>query len=142
MTDMIRLERLDQSSLALADGEEDVRDWPVVDARGEEIGTVSGLFVDPHERKVRFLEVRGDGVLGIGENEYLIPIEAIESIGDGRVRLGHARDHVARAPRYDPALTNDEDHWSDIYGWYGYMPYWGVWGPAPVPRRYRGRTMS
>ena len=42
------------------------------------------------------------------------------------VHINHSRDHVAKAPRYDPKLVDDNTYYSSIYGYYGYMPFWGT----------------
>lgn len=124
--EMSRLERLDQAPLVLSPGELDVRDRKVIDVNGEEIGTVHGLFVDTDERKVRFLDVRGGGVVGIGDLQYLIPVEIVEAVGNV-VRLARDRGTVRGAPRYDPELEPDPGTVEDVYGWYGVDPVWGAW---------------
>ena len=124
--DAIGLERLDQTQLTLADGERDIRGWPVVASDGEEIGSVKALYVDPDKQEVRFLQVASGGVLGFGEEDHLVPIDAIESLDGERVRLSQDRTRVAGSPAYDPALVEDPDYWEGVYGWYGYPPYWST----------------
>jgi hypothetical protein len=120
MTPVTRFERLSQSDLRLAEGEEDLRDRTVIDMHGEEIGTVRGLYIDIDERTVRFLLVRGGGLLGIGDREYLVPVEGIDSFDSERVRLRHDRAHVENGPAYDPDLEPDPPYWVGLYGYYGY----------------------
>jgi sporulation protein YlmC with PRC-barrel domain len=121
--------RLDQSELMLAEGELDIRGKDVVDVDGEELGSVTGLFVDEEERRVRFLEVKGGGILGLGDEVTLVPVEAVASVDEERVRLEHPSARVAGAPRYDPQLADQPD-WGELYGYYGYPPYWP---PGPMP---------
>jgi sporulation protein YlmC with PRC-barrel domain len=115
--------RLDQSDLTLAEGEQDIRGRDVVDEAGQEVGTITGLFVDESERRVRFLEVKGGGILGFGDEVTLVPVEAVRAIKAERVMLAHPSSKLAGAPRYDPALTEQPD-WTELYGYYGYSPYW------------------
>lgn len=130
----LALERLGDSDLELAEGERDIRNMKVVDADGNELGTVTGLYVDLGERAVRFLMVRGGGILGIGDRELLIPADAIRSVHDV-VRLGHSHLQVAQSPRYQPDLVDKRWYWEGMYGWYGYPPFWAgpMVGRRPVP---------
>jgi hypothetical protein len=88
--------------------------------------------VDAADRTFRFLLVRGGGILGIGDRELLIPVEAIRRVDDA-VRLGHSHLQVAQAPAYQPDLVDQRWYWEGMYGWYGYPPFWGgPIGMAPV----------
>ena len=99
------------------------RDRTVLDRRGEEIGKVSDLIVDDDEAKVRFFEVAFGGVMGIGRTRVLIPVDAVTAVTDDAIRIDQTREHVAGAPVYDPTLVG-RPHWEDLYGYYGYGPYW------------------
>jgi sporulation protein YlmC with PRC-barrel domain len=128
------LRRLGDSNLTVAFPDEDVRGRPVLDRDGEEVGTVSDLIVDDREARVRFLEVASGGVLGIGETKVLIPVDVIARITDEAVRIDDTREHVGGSPRYDPTLAG-RPYWENVYGYYGYGPYWapGYMYP-PYPR--------
>jgi len=119
------LQRLDDTDLELADISEDVRGRTVIDRDGEEAGTVSSLFIDRDERKVRMLEVRTGGFLGIFATTQLVPVDAVTAIDDDQVVLGATRQHVAEGPAYDPALVRQEPrYYTELYGYYGYTPFW------------------
>ena len=134
MTETPGLERLDQTDLALGEGQLDLRNRTVVDAAGDEVGAVDALYVDTEERRVRMLLVRAGGFVGLGATEYLVPVEAIDRIdGEDRVHLGRPRADILGAPRYDPELVETSAYWDDIYGYYGYAPYWGGLTGAPPP---------
>lgn len=120
----VALQSLSQSDLVLADSAEDIRDRALVDRQGEEIGRIHDLMIDESENKVRFLQVRGGGFLGIGEKQFLIPVDAITSIEDDVVRIDQTREHVGGGPEYQPDLVPEQDYFGNIYGWYGYQPYW------------------
>ena len=100
----------------------------MIDANGQDLGHVSALFIDKKERKIRFLQVGAGGFLGIGEREFLVPIEDVTSIFPAEIHINHSRDHVIGAPTFDPALTRarSRDFWDPYYGYYGVTPYWGV----------------
>ena len=77
---------------------EDIRKHDVVDSAGEKVGHVSDLLVDDGERKVRLMEVAHGGLLGIGQEKVLIPVDAITKIDADVVHIDRSREHVAGAP--------------------------------------------
>ena len=115
--------RLSETGLTVSFPEEDVRGRKVLDRAGEEVGTVDDLLVDDVEHKVRFLQVACGGILGLGEQKVMIPVDAIVRITDEAVQIDQERERVAGAPRYDPTITRDT-YWEELYGYYGYGPYW------------------
>ena len=119
------LVKLSESNLTVDDPNEDVRGRKVIDTDGHEVGKVDDLMIDDREHKVRLLEVESGGFLGLGETKVLIPVDAITRITAEAVYINHTRQHVTRAPRYDPGLVKDERYLGNIYGYYGYRPYWG-----------------
>jgi len=132
------LVKLGDTDLKLADPNEDVRGRKVVDRDGDDIGHVDGLLVDQRDNKVRFLQVAAGGFLGIGERKFLIPVDAVTSVLPNEVRIDQTRQHLIGAPAYDPTLVYKQDYYSNLYGYYGYPPYWEpgyVYPPYPY---YRG----
>jgi len=130
------LEKLSDANLTVADPNEDIRGRKVLDKNGDEVGTVDDLLIDDRERKVRLLEVASGGFLGLGATKVLIPVEAITTI-DEQVHINHTREHVARAPRYDPDLVQDQHYLGGVYGYYGYGPFWGAGYGYPMFPYYR-----
>lgn len=129
MTDQTQptLVKLGDTDLIIADPAEDIRGHTVIDRSGEDIGSVDGLLVDDEERKVRFLQVAAGGFLGIGETTFLIPVDAVSSIEDDKVRVDQTRDRIVGGPPYDPELAElPENYYADTYGYYGYLPFWGA----------------
>ena len=121
------LVKLTDAKLTVADPTQDIRDRKVIDQQGEEIGHVSGLFIDQAERKVRMLQVAAGGFLGMGERHVLIPVEAISNITPEQVHINQTRERVVNSPAYDPNLEKmgNLELWEPYYGYYGYTPYWG-----------------
>lgn len=117
------LVRLSDSKLTVANRAEDIRGREVLDKNGGNLGKVDDLMIDDVEHKVRFLQVESGGFLGLGETRILIPVDAITKIDD-KVHINHTREHVARAPRYNPELIKDERYLGSIYGHYGYPAFW------------------
>jgi sporulation protein YlmC with PRC-barrel domain len=122
------LENLNDSELTLEDSHLDIRRRKVFDKHGLDIGHVSDLFIDVADRKVRMIEVRADGLFGIGDRHFLLPVDAIVSVGKDEVHVDATRERVIGSPAYDPALLADPTpkFWEPYYGYYGLMPYWGT----------------
>lgn len=127
MTDTERrgtLVKLSDSTLTVADPREDVRGLKVVDRHGEDIGTVDDLMLDDRENRVRFLQVAHGGFLGIGEDHFLVPVDAVTRVDADHVHIDRARADMTDAPGYSPELAEAPDYYGDVYGWWGYGPYW------------------
>lgn len=119
------LTQLGDTDLTLANPDADIRGRDVLDANGDKIGTVDGLIIDTEERKVRFLKVAHGGFLGIGEDHFLVPVDAVQAVTDDNVRINRAREDLNRAPGYNPDLVQKaNNYYEDLYGWWGYAPYW------------------
>jgi|SRR5580658_2395872 sporulation protein YlmC with PRC-barrel domain len=122
----VPLEKLNDTGLALADPGQDIRGRKVVDRDGAEIGHVSNLFIDQVERKVRMLEIRAGGILGLGDKHFLLPVDAISKVGNYEVTVGDTRERVIHSPVYDPALIEATvEYIEPYYGYYGHAPFWG-----------------
>jgi sporulation protein YlmC with PRC-barrel domain len=121
------LENLNSSTLILEDHRLDIRGRKIIDKHGLEIGHVSDLFIDVAERKVRMIEVRAGGFVGIGDRHFLFPVDAIVSVAKNEVHLDESRDRVIGSPAYDPALRRKwtPKFYEPYYDYYGLLPYWG-----------------
>jgi sporulation protein YlmC with PRC-barrel domain len=119
-----RLVKLGDTDLTVADPAEDVRGRKVYDKNGDEIGKVDDLMIDKETNKVRFLAMESGGFLGIGEHHFLIPVDAITRVTSDGVYIDQTKEQIAGAPRYDPAVVPTDTYWNDLYGYYGYSPYW------------------
>jgi sporulation protein YlmC with PRC-barrel domain len=126
------LHKLSDTHLTVARGAEDIRGRQVLDAAGEYVGEIDDLFVDEGEQKVRLLQVTSGGFLGLGKMTFLIPVDAIQRLTNDAIYICQTRECVASAPRYDPALV-DKRHLCDVYGYYGYVPFWEPDYPEPQP---------
>lgn len=120
------LENLNDTGLVLADPGQDIRGHKVIDCHGDDVGHVSNLFTDAEEGKVRMLEVRAGGFLGLGARHFLLPVDAITSVAKDEVRVSETRDRIVGSPVYDPALVAAPTHamLGPYYGYYGHPPYW------------------
>jgi sporulation protein YlmC with PRC-barrel domain len=128
-----RLVKLADSELRIDPGD-DIRGLKVYDRSEQEIGRVADLLVDEAERRARVLEVESGGVLGIDAKEMLVPVEAVSHLSEKGVHLDQTSERVSGAPRYDPELDS-EKNWTDVYGYWGYNPFWRGAHRPPIPRR-------
>ena len=119
------LQRMSETDLTLSDPAEDVRGRDVKDRHGEDVGHIDDLLIDEDSR-VRYLRVAAGGFLGIGEHTFLVPVDAITKIDSRHVHVDRTREHLSKTPAYDPELTYDEDYYTNLYGYYGYAPYWSA----------------
>lgn len=129
------LQPLSEVELMVQDPWADVRGRKVLDASGEEIGKVDELLVDDAETMVRLLRVKHGGFLGIGADHFLVPVDAVTSVDDDSVRVDRERARLSDVPGYDPDLAKQPTYYGELYGWWGYGPYWGpgyIYPPAPL----------
>jgi sporulation protein YlmC with PRC-barrel domain len=120
------ISKLSDSGQTITPSAEDIRGRTVKDQDGKDLGKVHDLLIDDQEHKVRFMLVEHGGLLGIGETKSFIPVDAITEITASEVFINHAREHVAKAPPYDPDLIDDRSYHVSIYSHYGCAPYWGA----------------
>lgn len=120
------LQKLNNTDLSLSDSTQDTRGYMVRDRHGEEIGRVSDLFIDERERSVRMLQVSAGGVLGLGDEHFLVPVEAIAHVSKDEIHVDQTREHVVNSPKYNPNLISrpPREYWEPFYGYYGFSPYW------------------
>lgn len=120
------LVKLADTDETIISSDEDVRGRHVKDKSGEDLGKVDELLIDTNENKVRFLIVASGGFLGLGEQKSFIPVDAVTRVQVDEVHIDQTRERVASAPAYDPELVEAQGFYDDIYGYYGYMPFWGA----------------
>ncbi len=106
--------------------------------QGEKIGEIDSVLVDVEKGKVGFVTVSGGGVLGVGEEQYIVPFNALQKKmpqgeqaqeGERQLRqvvftLNKQKDQLKEVPQGDieEALTQDQSR--QIHEHYGVSPYW------------------
>lgn len=116
------LVRLSESNTTLNNLDEDIRNRPITDTDGDEIGKVDDLFVDQETGRVRFLVVGQGGVLGVGKKHFLIPVDAITTVERHAIRVNLSSDRAKLMPEFDE--TRGEPNFESVYSWWGYEPFW------------------
>jgi sporulation protein YlmC with PRC-barrel domain len=120
------LARLNDTDLILTDDHQDIRGCKVVDGHGNEIGRIDDLFIDVAEKRMRMLQIRAGGFLGLGERHFLLPVDAVTSVTDSVVHVNVTLEHVVGSPAYDPRLEVAPlpMTWGPYYGYYELAPFW------------------
>ena len=95
------LEPLSQTNLEPVEPIEDIRGRKVRDRDNRDFGKVDDVYVDPSERRARFISVKSGDILGIGGTRHLVPVEALSIEGDDVV-VNATTDEINRGPRIDP----------------------------------------
>ncbi len=124
----IGLVRLGESGFVPQNLEDDVRGKDVYDPEGQRLGSVEDLYIDRQEREVRFLEVGTGGFLGIGEKNYLVPVEAVVEVAEDRVTIEPGRTEKVEGPApFDTKVAPPPTDEPDAYAW---LPYGNAEGTA------------
>ncbi len=125
--------RLGDSEFILEDQTRDIRGLEVYDTNGEEIGTVEGLYIDEEERKLHFLDVAAGGFLGLGEKNFLIPVEAVREVNEEGVVVDQSREKVVDSPPFDTSVVPQAGYQRELYDYYGYARSGGRTYPGAWP---------
>jgi sporulation protein YlmC with PRC-barrel domain len=120
------LKKMRDTDLILADDRQDIRGRSVIDQDGKTVGHVRALFIDEAKRKVHMIDIAGGGFLGMGDQHFLLPIEAIAKVDAKVVHVNETADRIMKSPAYDPKLevAFDRSYWEPYYGYYGRSGYW------------------
>ena len=117
----IQLLSLNEGAIDLADDTDDIRGLVVLDANGHRIGEVDDMLIDEAQQRARMLVVASGGVLGLGAQRHLVPVEAVARVSD-HVRLQHSADTVPKTHDIDARV--DPGDYAAVYSHYGYTPFW------------------
>jgi sporulation protein YlmC with PRC-barrel domain len=122
------LESLSHTDLRLADPIEDVRGRKVRDRDNREVGKVDDVYIDPSQRRARFLSVKSGDVFGIGGQRHLIPVDAV-TIESDDVVVNATTDQIHQGPRVDQDRSDPTESASpivlEVYEFYAVRdPFW------------------
>jgi hypothetical protein len=92
----------------IVSGEVDIREWPLEDARGEQVGTITDLLVERSARKVRYVVVELSGV----GRPAAVPLGYLQiDRHAGRVWTPTLeRDDLRLLPPYEPPLDRESEN--------------------------------
>lgn len=100
----------------------------VVNRQGEDLGKIEELMIDLERGRIAYAVLSFGGFLGMGDKLFAIPWEALTiDMAEKQFVLDANKELLKRAPGFD------KDHWpnmadsawgAELYGYYGYKPYW------------------
>jgi sporulation protein YlmC with PRC-barrel domain len=100
----------------------------VVNRKGEDLGKIEDLMIDPEQGRVGYAVLSFGGFLGMGDKLFAVPLQALQlSREDKRFILDVDKERLKNAPGFD------KDKWPDIsdrsfgttvYSYYNTKPYW------------------
>jgi sporulation protein YlmC with PRC-barrel domain len=101
---------------------------PVVNPKGEDLGKIEDLVIDPKSGRVDFAVLSFGGFLGMGDKLFAVPLEAMRlSPEEKRFILDVDKERLKQAPGFDKNNwpdTSDRAFGTKIYNYYGYEPRW------------------
>ncbi len=109
-----KLVKLSDSGFRFEDPALDIRGLDVFNQNGKKVGSVEDLYIDPEERKVRFLDATAGGLLGLGEKRFLIPVEAIVRIYEDGITVNQGRDKVSESPLLGAKVVPEAAYGRDV----------------------------
>ncbi|MGK2905185.1 MAG: PRC-barrel domain-containing protein [Desulfuromonadales bacterium] len=106
----------------------------VQNQQGENIGEIDRVLVDVRTGQVGFVTLVSGGILGVGDDKYIVPFNALKisqgteaQVGEHQLRftLNKSKDQLKKVPEGDieEALSQD-DQSRGIFEHYGVSPYW------------------
>lgn len=101
---------------------------PVVNRKGEDLGKIEDLMIDPEQGRVNYAVLSFGGFLGMGDKLFAVPMQALKlSREDKKFILDVDKERLKNAPGFDknhwPDIT-DRSFGSKVYAYYETRPYW------------------
>lgn len=103
----------------------DLGSTAVVNPQGEQLGKITDLIVDMGSGRVAYAILSLGGFLGIGEDQFPVPWDALQMQADGKVVLPVEKERLKAAPRFTRDLWPDvatRDWQAALYRYYGLQP--------------------
>ncbi|MHB0999032.1 MAG: PRC-barrel domain-containing protein [Armatimonadota bacterium] len=109
-----RLSDLDEATRLLGSFK-DIRGYSVINPRGDEVGRVDDLYMDPKQGKLAMASITFGGVWGFGAKRVLIPMDQLEIVDDRYIRVITTPEIVKGAPEFEEMdgadLMKYHDYW-------------------------------
>ena len=105
----------------------------VVNAKGDNLGEIKEIVIDPRSGRVVYAVVSFGGFLGMGTKLFAIPFGAFEyqitesDLVASQYVLNISIERLKAAPGFDPdnwPLMDDEKWHRDLHDYYERSPYW------------------
>ncbi len=110
----------------------------VVNPKGDNLGDIKEIVIDPHTGKVAYAVVSFGGFLSLGEKLFAIPFSALEyrvtkhdpapsTLIQSEYILHVSKERLEAAPGFDTdhwPLLSDEKWHRTVHTYYGLSPFW------------------
>ncbi|MFA5516984.1 MAG: PRC-barrel domain-containing protein [Desulfuromonadales bacterium] len=96
----------------------------IQNAQGEDLGELSQVLVDLEAGRIGYAVVASGGVLGMGENKYIVPFNALKVGQDNNLILDIPADKLKEAPQGNIEQALNQEQAREIHQFYGVSPYW------------------
>lgn len=100
-----------------------LRNTSVTNLRGESLGSIEDLMLDPQSGRVAYAVLDFGGFLGIGNKLFAVPLEAFRvDTANEQLVLDVTKDKLNDAPGFDKdnwPKTTDHTFIENVYGFYG-----------------------
>ena len=83
---------------------------------GETVGHVTGIVDQPGQES--FLEVKHDGLLGIGTTHFLVPWDAVTAAENGSIRVDKTKEDLTGVPVQDAVEPHRPEYFKSLYTWW------------------------
>ena len=110
----LTLVKLDDFEGELEEHWQDIQGHSVLDKNGDEDGTVEDLYIYEDAQAVHLIKVAGS------EHHFLIPVDAVTTVGDEGVNLEQDKELILGSPEYDSEEVPDLETSRAAYAHYGY----------------------
>jgi sporulation protein YlmC with PRC-barrel domain len=100
----------------------------VVNPKGDSLGDVKEIVIDPRSGRVAYAVVSFGGFLSMGEKLFAIPFSAlVYNVTKNEYVLDVPKERLEAAPGFDadrwPSMAEEKWH-RDVYSYYKRPPYW------------------
>jgi sporulation protein YlmC with PRC-barrel domain len=100
----------------------------IVNAKGDNLGEVKDVVIDPSTGRVAYAVVAFGGFLSMGEKLFAVPFNALNYNDDkNEYVLNMSKERLEKAPGFDAdhwPMMDDEKWNRDVYAYYQTTPYW------------------
>ena len=95
-----RLSDLDEARDLLGDFK-DIRGMTVINPQGDDVGSVTDLYMDPKQGKLVMASISFGGVWGFGAKNVLVPMDQLEIVNEDHIRVVTTPEIVKNAPEFN-----------------------------------------
>ncbi len=101
----------------------------VQNQRGEKVGEIEKVVIDVEKGRVGYVILTGGGILGVGEDRYIVPFNALQTSrgtdqDDKLFTLKQNKDQLMKIPDGDIETVLNQEEGRQIHQHYGVSPYW------------------